>query len=71
VAHLLHTTGNLVSIVVGLLVFFSADAIVVSMEKKMQLSETAKTDMRWRNARLIFRVVGCVAVATGVWQLLR
>jgi hypothetical protein len=50
--------------------FLRADAIVVAMEKRMQMSETAKTDMRWRYARPIFRVIGCVAVATGVWELL-
>jgi len=68
---LLQHTTSLISITVGLLVFFTADAIVVAMEKRMQMSEAAKTDIRWRNARLIFRIVGCVAVATGIWQLRR
>ena len=65
-----HTT-SLIPIAIGLLIFFTADAIVVAMEKRMQMSEAAKNDMRWRNARLILRVIGCVAVATGLWQLLR
>ena len=68
---MLHHTSSLISIAIGLLIFFRAEAIVVVTEKKMQMSEAAKADTRWRNARLIFRVVGCVAVATGVWQLLR
>jgi hypothetical protein len=68
---LLEHSTSLIPIAVGLLVLFTADAIVGGMEKRMQMSETAKTDMRWRYARLIVRVIGCVAVATGVWQLLR
>jgi hypothetical protein len=68
---LLRHTSSLISIAIGLLIFFRAEAIVVVTEKKMQMSEAAKTDTRWRNARLLFQVVGCVAVATDVWQLLR
>jgi polyferredoxin len=45
---LLEHSTSLIPIALGLLVFFTADAIVAGMEKRMQMSETAKTGMRWR-----------------------
>jgi hypothetical protein len=63
-----HNTASLICIAVGLLMVLRTDSIVVAMEKRMQMSAAAKVDMRWRNARVVFRVVGCVFVSVGAWE---
>ncbi len=65
-----HYTESLIYIAVGLFLVFRTDYMVVTIEKRMQISTAAKADVQWRNARAVFRIVGCVFLAAGLWQLL-
>ena len=56
---------------VGLIVFLQADAIVRSIVRRYQLSPLSQTDVRFRNASVVFRIVGCATVIAGIWGLVR
>ncbi|MBZ5539108.1 MAG: hypothetical protein LAN61_01170 [Acidobacteriia bacterium] len=66
----LQYASSLVPLIVGIIVFFRADAIVDGLEKKYNLSPLNKTDVRFRHARIVFRLVGCVSMAVGIFAVL-
>jgi hypothetical protein len=67
--HWLEYATDLVPLAVGLIIVFRSDAIVDGIVTRHQLSELNQTDVRFRNARIIFRAAGCASVIAGIWGL--
>jgi len=57
-------------IVFGLTLILRADAIVAGIARRYALTELNKTDIRFRNARLFFKLVGVAAMIAGTSMLL-
>ena len=68
--NVLQYASGLVPLIIGAIVFFRADAMVDGFEKKYNLSPLNKTDVRFRHARIVFRLVGCVSMVVGLFTLL-